>query len=436
MVRVMHKTRSSAGGSQHGLDAVNLFVAAVLAGFGPYVAVFLAEQDWTRQDIGFAFTAAGLAGLLSQPLGGELLDVVRSRRLVIAIGATVVAAAALMIALWPSYRLVFVALVLQGVTGGFLGMGIAAVSLGLVGHSALAERLGRNQRFASAGGVLAAVLMGLVGEFVSYRAIFITSAALVLPLLFALSRIQSSHIHHGRACGAPEHDESHPPPRARRRSLWQNRPLLTFAACIFLFQLANASVLPLLGEELGYGRQAYSSLTISALIIAPQIIVAVIAPMVGSRAQTWGRRPLLLLGFAALPLRALIFAASSSPVLLIAAQLLDGVSGAVLGVLTALVIADVTRSTGRFNLAQGLVGLTSGVGAAGSTALSGIIAGELGRTAGFLSITLEACAALLLLWLTMPETNPSHPADRSRLDMRPWRGIAFPQRAVSRQRAR
>jgi hypothetical protein len=115
----------------------------------------------------------------------------------------------------------------------------------------------------------------------------------------------------------------------------------------------------------------------------------------------------LLLGFAALPIRALLFAVTTNPAMFIAAQLLDGVSGTVLGVLTALVIADVTRSTGRFNLAQGLVGLTSGIGASLSTALSGVVAGELGRTAGFLSIAGEATAALLLLWFLMPETNPS-----------------------------
>src|SRR6516165_12435941 len=97
----MHATRSSAQTSLDVLDAINLFLAASLAGFGPYVALFLAEQNWTRQVIGFALTAAGFAGLLSQPLGGELLDVVRSKRLVIAIGAAMVAAAALIIALWP-----------------------------------------------------------------------------------------------------------------------------------------------------------------------------------------------------------------------------------------------------------------------------------------------------------------------------------------------
>src|ERR1700726_2023063 len=115
-----------------------------------------------------------------------------------------VAARALIIAFWPSFPLVLAALVLQGITGGFLGLAIASVSLGLVGHAALGERLGRNQRFASTGGVLAAGLMGLIGYYLSYRAIFIASAALVLPLLFALGHIAPSEIHFGRACGAPE----------------------------------------------------------------------------------------------------------------------------------------------------------------------------------------------------------------------------------------
>src|SRR5215468_570815 len=118
MVNVMHATHPSAETSLRGLDAVNLLLAAALAGFGPYVAVFLADQNWTRQDIGFALTVAGFAGLLSQPLGGELLDIVRSKRLVIAMGATMVAAAALIIALWPQSSLVLAALVLQGATGG------------------------------------------------------------------------------------------------------------------------------------------------------------------------------------------------------------------------------------------------------------------------------------------------------------------------------
>ena len=91
------------------------------------------------------------------------------------------------------------------------------------------------------------------------------------------------------------------------RILSKDFRLVIFAAGLFLFQLANASVLPLAGEILVRKSQTHSSLVISALIIVPQIIVALMAPWVGRRAQDWGRRPLLLIGFAALPIRALGF---------------------------------------------------------------------------------------------------------------------------------
>jgi MFS family permease len=357
-------------------------------------------------------TAAGFAGLLTQLPAGELLDAIRSKRIAVALGAAMVAAGALIIASWPSFPLVLTALVLQAIAGGFLGLAVAAISLGLVGHAALGERLGRNQRFSSTGGVLAAGLMGLIGYFLSYRAIFLVAAALVLPLLFALGRIQPSDIHFGRACGVPDHHGASAPPRMRHRSVWMNRGLLTFAGCVFLFQMANASMLPLAGESLVYSEVPFSSLIVSALIIVPQVIVALMAPWAGRRSKTWGRRPLLLVGFAALPIRALLFAWTANPIILIAAQVLDGVSGTMLGVLTALIVADLTKGTGRFNLAQGFVGTVSGVGASLSTTLSSLVAASLGRAAGFLGIAAVALAAVLLLWLLMPETHPSNENER------------------------
>jgi MFS family permease len=407
-------TPSPSGASLRGLDGVNLFLAGALSGFGPYVAAFLAQQNWTQQNIGFALTAGGFAGLLSQLPGGALLDAIRSKRIAVALGAGMIAAGALMIAVWPSFPLVFGALVLQGITGGFVGLAIAAISLGLVGNAALAERLGRNQRFASTGGVLAAGLMGLIAYFLSYRAIFIAAAVLVVPLLFALSRIQPSDIHFGRASCIPDHHGPGTPPRARLMSLWKTHGLLVFAACVFLFQLANASMLPLAGEAFAYSKEAFSSLIVSALIMVPQVVVAIMAPWTGRRANMWGRRPLLLLGFAALPIRALVFASTTDPAILIVAQVLDGVSGTMLGVLTALVIADLTAGSGRFNLAQGFVGTISGIGASLSTTLSGLVAGSLGRSAGFLGIAAVALAAVLLVWLLMPETHPSNRSQQFR----------------------
>jgi MFS family permease len=187
----------------------------------------------------------------------------------------------------------------------------------------------------------------------------------------------------------------------------KNRGLLIFAGSLFLFQMANASMLPLAGEALVHSKEVLSSLIFSALIMVPQVIVAIMAPWAGRQANSWGRRPLLLIGFAALPIRALLFAWTTNPMILVAAQVLDGVSGTMLGVLTALVVADLTTGTGRFNLAQGFIGTLSGIGASLSTTISGVAATSLGRAAGFLGLAAVALAALLLLWLLMPETNRS-----------------------------
>jgi MFS family permease len=393
--------------SLSGLDGINFFLAGMQAGFGPFVAVLLADEKWTQQNIGFVLSVSGLAGLLSQLPGGELLDFSRSKRFIVALGAVVVAVSALLMALWPILPVVFAASVLQGLTGGVLGPAVAAISLGLVGHTALAERLGRNQRFASIGALVATGLMGVISYFLSYRAIFFVSAALVLPLLLAIARVRPADIHFGRSCGQPDHHASTRPSRAERLSLSKNRNLLIFAGCLFLFQFGNASMLPLAGERLAYHNGTRASFIISALIILPQIVVALSAPWAGQLAQSWGRRPLLLIGFSALAVRAFFFAVTANPPLLICIQLLDGVSGTALGVLTALIVADLTNGSGRFNLAQGFVGTFSGIGASLSTTFFGLIVGNFGSAIGFLSIAAVALTTVFLAWLLLPETKPS-----------------------------
>jgi MFS family permease len=392
--------------SLHGLDGVNFFLAGMQAGFGPFVAVLLASEKWTQQDIGFVLTVGGLVGLLSQVPGGELLDASRSKRFLVALGAIAVAVSALVIALWPSRPAVLAALVLQGLTGGLLGPAIAAISLGLVGHSALAERLGLNQRFASAGVLTTTAVMGAIGYFLSYQAIFLASAAFALPSLVALSRIHETEIHFGRACGQPDHHAPTSPPRIRRSSLWKNYGLLTFAGCLFLFQFANASMLPLAGEQLVYRNGTGASFIVSALIVVPQIVVVLGAQRAGREAQSWGRRPLLLIGFSALTVRALLFAVTTNPLLLIWIQLLDGISGSTLGVLTPLIIADFTKGTGRFNLAQGFLGTLSGIGASLGTTFFSVVSGNFGGAIGFISIAAVALSLVLIVWFWMPETMP------------------------------
>ena len=393
--------------SLRALDGVNFFVAASLAGFGPFVALVLGVEGWSQESIGLVLSAGGVAGLLAQLPGGALLDVARSKRLLVAAGTVMVGLSALIIALWPQFVPVSAALMFQAITGGFLGPGIVAISLGLVGHHLLPERLGRNQRFSSTGSLIAAGLFGLLGYYLSNHDILLTSALFVLPALLAVAGIRASDIHFGRSCGAPDHHDFTQPPRVLLHALWKNHSLLIFASCLFLFQLVNASILPLMAGTLGHSEASSSALVLSALVIVPQILVALWAPWMGRQAKAWGRRPLLLIGFGALPIRALLFSVITDPVLLVGVQLLDGVSGTVLGVLQALVIADLTRGTGRFNLAQGLVGAVSGVGASMSTTLFGLIAQTLGHAGGFLVMALVGCVAFAIVWALMPETKHS-----------------------------
>jgi MFS family permease len=393
------------GDSLKALDWLNFFLAALLVGFGPFVAVHLAENGWAPASIGAILTISGLAGLTTQVPAGELIDVIASKRALFGAAAAAAALALMILGLRSDFPSTSGAAIIQGAVGSVLGPSVAAISLGLVGHEALGERLGRNQRFASVGGLSAAATMGAIGYLLSTRDIFLVAAALAAPLLLALLRIRGADIHFGRSCGAPDHHATKPN-RASRRTLFKDVCFLAFVTCLFLFQLANASILPQVSQSLVHSEGHSSSLAVSALIVFPQILVALLSPWVGRTAATWGRRPLLLLGLAALPIRSGLFALTTDPTLLVIIQTLDGFSGATLGVLTTLIIADLTNGTGRFNLAQGLAGTFSGVGASLSTSITGIVTQRFGYTAGLLSVTGVGLIAIAIVLVFMPETKP------------------------------
>jgi MFS family permease len=169
-------------------------------------------------------------------------------------------------------------------------------------------------------------------------------------------------------------------------------------------------MLPLVNGMLASEGKGQAAPLVAALIIVPQLIVALLAPWVGQQAETRGRKALLLVGFAVLPIRAVLFALTTNPLALTAIQVLDGITGAVIGVMTALVIADVTKGTGRFNLAQGMFGTLMGVGASLSPTLSGLVVHHFGYRTGFVSLAAEALVALVVLALFLPETKEDLPS--------------------------
>ncbi len=394
--------------SRYGLDWMNFFLADVQTGFGTFVAFYLAHLGWSERSVGVALTAGGLAGVLSQIPGGALADAVRWKRGLIAIGIIIIGAAALILAIRPTFLLVMVASVLQGSTGGIVTPAIGAISLGLVGRRGMSLRTGRNYRYAAAGHAVTAALMGFVGVY-AMGAIFGAAAALCIPALIALSLIRPQEIDYARARNAARGHRA--AQIGRVTDLLKNRRLVLFTAALVLFQLANASMLPLIGENLATTIPTQSSLWMSGLIIVPQIVVAVLAPWVGYHSEKRGRKPLLLIGFALPPIRAALLAFSNAYPFLVVAQVLDGVTGAIIGVLTIIVIADLTKDTGRFNLAQGAVGAAIGIAASLSTLATGYLFQAIGPAGGFLTIAIIAGAATALIWMFVSETKPSDESD-------------------------
>jgi len=391
--------------SLRGLDWLNFFVANFQTGFGPFISVYLTGVGWTQGAIGAALSAGTVAGMVSQVPGGMLVDVVRSKRAAAAAAIVAIMASALAIALWPALLPIAVAEILHAFASSVLGPAIAALSLALVGHGALGERLGRNARYLAIGNAFAAALMGTFGYYVGERAVFLLTAALGIPALAAIEMIRSSDLSPVRVSKAA----STPKPENTGWS-WRfltDRRLLTYAACASLFQLANAAMLPIAAGMVTKRAGSEASLVIAACIVAPQAVTAIISPWVGRAAEGWGRRPILLLGFAALPIRGLLFAGIADPYLMILIQLLDGLSAAALGVLTPLIVADVTRDTGAYTTALGVVGLAIGGGATLSTTAAGLVADHLGSEAAFLSLAAVGVCATLLVGALMPETRPS-----------------------------
>ncbi len=409
--------------SERGLDWFTFFVADIQTGFGPFLAVYLTTQKWNQADIGLILAIGSLAGLISQLPAGWLVDMAASKRRLAMLAIVGIGLSAFLIALMPSFLGILIAKLLHVASSSVLGPAIAAITLGLVGHAAVGPRLGRNARFASIGNGLAAGVMGATGYLISPQAVFLVTAVLALPTLLALAQIRESDIDPVLADGgivAREPRAGHAPVLIGQ--LLRKRSLLVLTFALFLFHAANAAMLPLVGTEMAMrsdrfvlpilGREIdmgqWASALVAVCIVVPQLMVALIAPGVGRLAVHWGRRPVLLLGFAALPARAAILAFNSDPWVIVAAQMLDGICGAVLGVLVPLSLADITRGSGRFNLAQGIAASATGVGAALSTAVAGYLAAKFGSGTAFLGLAITAAAAFVTLLVAMPETAPKN----------------------------
>jgi MFS family permease len=394
--------------SLRSLDALNVVLADVRDGLGPYLAIYLATRHWDPSKIGLAMSVMGAASVIAQTPAGALIDKTRRKRAWMVAASIGVALGAVAMVRVPTLPVILGAQATIGVASAIYAPAIAAVSLGLVGHARMSARTGRNEAYNHAGNVVAAILAWLIGDYVAYEGIFYLLAGMCGLSVFSTLLIRPEEIDDDLARGGDEDDSNTgaEPKIARLGELFGDRRILVFTASIVLFHFANAAMLPLVGQKMTEGRSEGVAGYMSACIIAAQVVMVPVALWSSRLAESWGRRPTFLIGFAVLPIRGLLYTLTDDPRWLVAIQLLDGIGAGIFGVVGILVIADLTKGTGRFNLMQGTLATATGIGASASNYLTGLIVSRFGFNAGFTVLAAIAGAALAFYGLAMPETRP------------------------------
>ncbi len=386
------------------LDAVNFLLSDVRGALGPYLNVFLVtQQHWSQSEVGLVTTISGLLGLSVQTPIGAAIDETKAKRGTIIVSLAVLSLGAVVIFAMPSFWPVAMANSLMAIAGDVFGPAVAALTLGLYTRKQLARRMGRNSAFDHTGNVAIALLAGLVGYLFSQRAVFLLVPVFAVLAGAAVLSIPSDAIDHNRARDLNSDSDAVGVPSGFR-VLFQSRALVVFGVCVMLFHLANAALLPLVGQKLAAAHPKEATAMMSACIVAAQLVMLPIALLVGHTADKRGRKPLFLAAFIVLPIRAALYTLSDNSVWLIAVQLLDGVGAGIFGALTPLVIADIMRGTGRYNLAQGAVATVQGIGASLSGLFAGVIVDHAGYTATFLTLGATAAVAVVVFAIGMPET--------------------------------
>jgi len=389
------------------LDAANFFLADVRDGLGPYLAVYLlTEQHWDEARIGLVMSVATIAGILAQTPAGALVDATPAKRTVMAVAAILVTLGSLSLPLFPSFLPVAISQGIAQAAGVIFPPAIAAVSLGIFGHRAFTRRIGRNETFNHAGNAVAAGLAGLSAYWFGPTVVFYLLGGMAIASLVSILAIPERAIDHDLARGLDgANDAEHHEQPSGLNVLLTCRPLLVFAICALLFHLSNAAMLPLVGQKLALQDKNLGTSLMSACIVAAQLVMVPFAMLVGARADRWGHKRFFLAALLILPIRGALYTLSDNPFWLVGVQLLDGVGAGIFGAIFPVIVADLMRNTGRFNVAQGAVITAQSIGAALSTTLAGFVVVGAGYSAAFISLGVVAAIGAVICVVALPETR-------------------------------
>jgi MFS family permease len=389
------------------LDLTNFFLADVRDGLGPYLSIYLLlTHHWDQASIGLVMGIGGIAAIAAQTPVGAVVDRTTAKRALIVAGAVTVTAGTLAMPLFPRFFAISLLQALTGIAGSVFAPALAAITLGIVGTRSFSRRIGRNESFNHAGNATAGAITGGLAYCFGPVVVFWVLGAMAALSVMATLCIPADAIDHDVARGM-----DHAPGDAHRRpsgfvALLRDRRLLIFAVAMVAFHLANAAMLPLVGQVLALQNKDVGTALMASCVVAAQVVMVPMAFLAGAKADIWGRKRIFLIGFAFLTARGFLYTLSDSPYWLVGVQVLDGVGAGIFGALFPLVVQDLTHGTGRFNVSLGALTTMWGLGAACSNILAGWIVVVAGYHAAFISLGCIAAAGLVLYATAMPETGP------------------------------
>jgi MFS family permease len=359
------------------LQALNFFMADMQAGIGPFLGVFLLAHHWQSGLIGTVMTLGGVAGMIMTAPAGALIDATTRKRLFVVIPGVAAVLASALILLSQQFWLVAASQIATAIAGAAIGPAVGGITLGLVRQAGFNRQNGRNQAFNHAGNMVGAGLSGFLGWKFGFPAVLWLAAAFGALSIVSVLLIPADSIDDRAARGLKSEQEGDGE-ASGFRVLLQTKPLLLLAACLAAFHLGNGAMLPLYGMAVVGAKQGNPALFVAETIVIAQAVMIVASILAMRMAETQGYWLVLLISFAALPIRGLLAAHLITAWGVYPVQMLDGIGAGLQSVAVPGLVARILNGTGRVNVGQGAVMTVQGVGASLSPALGGWIAQGLG----------------------------------------------------------
>lgn len=300
---------------------------------------------------------------------------------------------------WP----IALSQVATALAGAAIGPAVIGITLGMFHQSRFNHQNGINQAFNHAGNAVGAALSGLSGWTLGLPAVFWLAVAFAAASIVSVAMIPRDAIDHRIARGLPEQGsttEDRPRPLS---VLLRCKPLLVLAAALALFHLGNGAMLPLYGLAVVAARQGNPATFVAETIVVAQatmVLASLVAMRLSERRGLW---LVLLVSFAALPVRGLLAAHLIRDWGVFPVQILDGVGAGLQSVAVPGLIARILNGTGHVNGGQGAVMMAQGIGASLSPAIGGWLAQWYGYGAAFLILGSFALGSVVI-WLRWAET--------------------------------